>query len=386
MIDKNDSNVIETSVVHFSVDYEHLTEIIRDEWRGFNLDWAIEALESAGLPDRESINDVLSGKKKMINVGPCEGQLEDDNDPKSNDETSHAYGFIVDPSTYQVGTAHVLRRGLESIRKIRADIIYRINCYNQELHALRSAEIAEQLWADYPEKVYVDCGFPAGFVCLKKMSRVGKQYFIDLDMVREYINEDFIYWDASYHKGDKLGQKNSGKNNSRTYQNKLEKMCIQQGEIVQDQIEWFEEMLENKLPAKEVSSQSLMTIALSGDVEVYVQKQMELENTRLPDPIEPSKNINGYITPDGKYYGCGSMEHNWLCVRIEDELSYKEEELVKCAQSQISPQSIGVHIPPNEQPTDEQLLTVAQWCIAHEQKLPLWARKGERNNDIRRMG
>lgn len=343
-----------TKTVHFSVDFEHLTEIAQEEWRSFNLDWALDCLYSCGL-DREQANLVLSGKAKMIQapdgIEGVDGTLAEDDDSRCTDPNYWKYKHIVDPYTYQVGTSNILRQGLETIQKVRYEIIYVINCYHQELRSIEKRRMARQLYEKYPSKsTWKDCEIP---FCIdthrtSKFGFHGEHYWINEELVKDFVIENFYYPDAKFHRHDS----NTKHRPELRHEQGLTSVYVEE---------------EKSIP--------LGMASMTGNVDAYLKRERQLEALGLPEPADPKDSVNGYITPDGKYYPCEWMEHRWLAPIIVDELGVAEERLVKCAQSQLNPGLIGVDPPLDSRyPTDEQLLTVARWCIAHDVKMPSWAR------------
>jgi hypothetical protein len=322
--------------LHFSVDFDHLTDIAREEWCSGNMDWTLRMLESAGL-DREMANLVLGGTKRMAqdpdDETGCVGILVDDN--WQPDGQYCAFRHFVNPVGYEVGTEGILRQGVKFIREARAEIIYVCNCYAKEMHSVEKRSLAKQLRMEYPEQTWKDCDLP--YALTRRSYSRSTQIMhdaIDLDIIAEYIDEDFYYPDARFHAASPD--------------------------------------TETKEYAVAKPTQPTAMAAMAGDVDAYVKRQLALDEMELPKPGSPIDNENGYITPDGKFYPCEAMEHQWLARLIEDELGIPENSLIKCGISQMNPELKEVYKTEDYSPTRKQESVAIEWALHHQVKLPYW--------------
>jgi len=113
-------------------------------------------------------------------------------------------------------------------------------------------------------------------------------------------------------------------------------------------------------------------------VEDYIERQLDLDKLPCPDPEGVKTSDNGYITPDGAYYPCRWMEHNWLADRLKEEREIDEAKLIKVANSQINPEILGMYLPSDDFiPTPRQYETALAWCLAWHAEIPSWLREGE---------
>lgn len=107
------------------------------------------------------------------------------------------------------------------------------------------------------------------------------------------------------------------------------------------------------------------------NIDVYLAHERELSERPAPKPDSTVSADDGWITPDGKFYPCGYMEHVWLA----DKLGKEEREAEKAGWVKISHGLEGkLYIHKGErEPTQKQLDTLFDWCQKHKVVLPDWA-------------
>lgn len=113
--------------------------------------------------------------------------------------------------------------------------------------------------------------------------------------------------------------------------------------------------------------------ATANNIDVFLAHQRVLDKRSTPAPDPNCESEDGWILPDGKFYGCGYMEHIWLA----DRLGKEEKEAEKAGWIKISHGVDGrlyiQRLDTAREPTQKQIDTMFTWCEKHKAKLPDWA-------------
>lgn len=166
--------------LHFTVNFQHLTKLARDEWCAGNFDWALDLLMSMDLT-RAHANDVLNGQYCLAQAPDgrkgIDGTLLPDTWQPSNEHC--AYGQFINPDTYQIGTGNILRQGMAHIAKTRRFLIHTLNAINQTTDVIARRELIRSLETIAPRD-WVDCGVPYALMFVDNRITVNLNLVADL--------------------------------------------------------------------------------------------------------------------------------------------------------------------------------------------------------------
>ena len=336
---------METRTVHFKINFPALTKIIRDEWCDWNLEWALEALKGAtvGLEDNDVRLGILTGDYKMVADpdNPNFGMIEEDEDWKPQSDRCR-FGIFVDPKTYSRGSEKILKAGGKALQKNKGKILGVLTYVSKQIYQLDCQSMLREIYTDFDKEDWELCGIPYAINMYSNQYTGDIEYWIDFDLLKDFFNLEDI-----------------------------KSTCKIKPEKTFNPIPGLEQ------PELLVEDDSLGTYAHSADVDGYIQKMLELDNKNLPKHDPDCKSKNGYITPDGRFYPCGYMEHSWLEIEIFNAPKYEAivttYNLIKCYQSQLNKKVMGFDygtMPSGERynPTEEQEITLMLWCAKHNVK------------------
>ena len=105
-----------------------------------------------------------------------------------------------------------------------------------------------------------------------------------------------------------------------------------------------------------------------------IDSRSERESKGKPKPDNTLSDKLGWILPNGAFYGCKTkMEHVWLADQIAGltETAAEGKGWVKISRDIFTDKS--VILKGQREPTQKQINTVFDWCEKHKQTLPDWA-------------
>lgn len=106
-------------------------------------------------------------------------------------------------------------------------------------------------------------------------------------------------------------------------------------------------------------------------VEEFVERQLELDKIETVEPDPNFKSKYGIITDDGKFYGCGWMEHDWLCNRLGKSKDDAMNVWIIISKRGGSTDFNDIIFETFARSiTQRQMDTVFEFCLAHELEMP----------------
>jgi hypothetical protein len=295
-----------THTVHFSVDYDGLTQMVRDFWAEGSYTLATAIMTDSNIPI-DYAHDVIRGKMKMVQDpnDPDGGMLTEDNWQPNN---AVCYmGKYPDPLDYKWFKL-VNRYGTEGLSELRQLAEWAVNAMNNSTYSLDKIRILQEV-KRVPEEIY------------------------------EYFN---IPDPKTIHTSDLHPAKS------------LDAFDYSRNEAASD---LRYERLSPELPH--------MPVAGLPDVDTFIKRQLELD--KMPKP-KPDKNFSrpcGYIIPTGKFYSCEWMEHDWLASVLGNSQHFDKEIASNMGWIEIThpmgePENLNI-IMGDKEPTQKQLDTLFDW-------------------------
>lgn len=114
--------------------------------------------------------------------------------------------------------------------------------------------------------------------------------------------------------------------------------------------------------------------AATTNPERYVALQAEMEGWSTPKPDPAMKGKAGYVLPDGTFYPCIYMGHNWLAFRLAKKLGTDSRDAAKAAEQEwgwvrLSTMADGqryIGWYAKQKPTKKQKDAVQLWAAVHK--------------------
>lgn len=294
--------------LHFKLDFEGTTNILRENWASGRYEWCYEFITNLGL-SREVGEEVIAGKSKLAQfpggIDGVEGMVVDDN-------WTPAGKYLYYPTRQDmVALAEKGRRAEVEIPRLQdmaISLIMRLR-YAGPANGVDIHEL-ETMLLSLPEEA-------------RERNKIEERYMTP-------------------------GEHDIG-----------------QGKIlvVGDNDNGWERL--DTAGAADRRLEMLGLPSLAG----FIDKLTSLDNKSLPEPDDDYTSANGYITPDGEFYPCEWLEHQWLAEEIESQLDVDEWELVKVFKSQIGDRlGYDYGYAPNGERytmTSRQYSTLQYWCAKH---------------------
>lgn len=108
--------------------------------------------------------------------------------------------------------------------------------------------------------------------------------------------------------------------------------------------------------------------------EAVLESIMEPQPEGPPEPDTEFESLNGWLSPDGTFYGCGFMGHVGLAFRLGSSEGRMEKSWVKVQDAQepqaITPRFGNDFFVPDNGVTQAQYDAMFAWCEKHGRKLP----------------
>lgn len=231
--------------VYFKINFEGLTQRIREYWAEGSYSLALSIMVESGIPIGDAHN-IIRGKLKMVQdpngVEGVSGILVDD-DWQPNLGICYM-GKYPDPEDYQWFRL-IYRYGTEGLVELHSLAEWAVNTMNNSIYSLDKIRILQEV-KKVPEEIFEYFDLP------------DPRTIHTSELYKPELNLDSV--DFSTHEAAKDIRHLPG------------------------------------LPS----------------VDQYIKRELELQKLPKPKPDKKFSQPTGAITPDGKFYSCGWMEHSWL--------------------------------------------------------------------------
>lgn len=261
--------------VYFRVDFEGLTNLIRNFWAEGEYSKALSIMTESGI-DLENAHDVIRGKLKLIQQPGgregVEGNLAKDNWKPNLDLCMwNKYPDPKDSAFFRM----IERYGVKGLNRQRSQIESALRALNESTYV--------------PDKERL------------------------IDHLRELAIDDEVYKFFEYPTFWKLEK------------DWRPKRLTWAGRDKETYPDYVDELLSNDIVPMTWSG-SYSPAMKELDIDAYVKRQLELEKiTEKPEPCNPPERA-GWLSPKGEMYACNYNEHVWLAdllgytgVQIEKE-------------------------------------------------------------------
>lgn len=279
--------------VHFGVDFEGLTQLARDFWAEHNFDKARKLLIEGCDFENAVAMDIIQGRKKMAQHPDgkkgVDGIVVKDNwQPDLSECRFGKYPTLEDADRWVTLSIYY---GADFLENSRQDIGELLLSYAISIDTIERSRIVKEL-KKYPSSLYKDLEIPYP---ITEGGYLIKREFVDLTLFPKLqdIAHDIPAEPPEY--SEALSTK------------------------VHGYPEYSEILSERNTPTKSSDYSEVLSDLGVPSVEKYVKHQLELDKKPLPDP--DSKARLGWISPDGKLYPCGWMEHGWLAERLGETIT-----------------------------------------------------------------
>lgn len=292
-----------SKTVHFRVDFEGLTQMVRDYWAEGSYSLALSIMVESNIPINYA-HDIIRGKLKMTQ-DPDEpegvgGMLAEDNWQPNN---AVCYmGKYPDPEDYKWFKL-IHRYGTEGLNELRQLANWAVDAMNNSTYSLDKIKI------------------------LKEVKRVPEEIY-------EYFN---IPDPKTIHTGD------------------LYEPTINLNSV---DMSWSE-------AASQIRTDRLNPLPGLTDLDSWIKRQLELDKMPKPKPDKTFSKPLGWILPTGKFYSCEFMEHDWLASQIGNSPNFSKTMAHQMGWIEIThplgqPTQFKI-IYGDKEPTQKQLDTLFDW-------------------------
>lgn len=298
--------------VHFRVDFEGLTRMVREYWAEGSYTLALSIMTDSGIPIDEA-HDIIRGKRKMTQdpdgKNGVDGMIADDNwQPSGAVAYMGKYPDPLDNGWFRL----IHRYGTEGLKQLRYDAEWAAEAMNASSYSLDKIRILEQV-KHVPDEIYEYFDIP-------KPDTIHTGELRELPVDR--LDTIDYSWTAAA-------------------------------------AQLREERLKNAPAPMGVSVPGLP------DVDEFIKRQIELDHMPKPEPDTTFSRPLGWIILTGKFYSCEWMEHDWLASKIGNSPNMDKTMAHNFGWIQIThpmnqPRNFQV-IYGAKEPTQKQLDTLFDW-------------------------
>lgn len=319
---------MKTEKLHFTVDPDGITELVRSMWFGeHKCAKAMDIMMDGFGMNVEQALSVISGHKKLI----------------SDDGVN--FGLADDAPVVATGTPATWEGLMARLAKLEemADKFTQLEQFATIIHSANGVRSARgsMVWTSHAS--------PVGYITPSLAIEFLAQH-IDEPTTEEY--EEF--WKEN---GLELREMNS----------------VRPGEdIPLDHIKDSTRDLRIDKAGDDLADQWSKHTAT--DVDIALAHMRQLDKMPAPKATTSYESKDAWITPDGKFYPVRYMEHIWAADKIAG-ITEKDAELrgwIKISDPIMMGQQ--VFILGGKSPTQKQIDTLFDWCEAHDFTFPDWAK------------
>jgi len=334
----------------FGVNAEGMTELLRSLWQEGQWSKAYRiGMQGFGGMDHETFFAILSGSKKFIQITRTDLDV-------TNDDWTPPEGYktpSIDAILNELGEWERLRKNADTLKFI-SPLVYAASGNVQRMLGYQRSRFGP--------------GSPVGIVTTDMVI-----YLLTL-LLPEPTDEQ---WEKFWEK----------------YESKLRDYVADRSTKLQETMDYLRGGATSDVDKEDVDGEEevdsstdfyiLHRLATGGDPLGYVKLRTEMEKWKLPAPDLDMKSQAGYVLPDGTFYPCIYMAHNWLVNKLAAELKLQSSDPEKDAEQKwhwvrLNTMADGqTHIQwsPEEErkkPTRKQMDAVMKWASIHKAQLPEW--------------
>lgn len=333
--------VLEHETVHFTIHGEDLTRLTRSIWADeLNIEAAMNILVNGLDKMTEDVAiKILTGRGKLTGVNLLD--LEPDN------ATTTEYGN-------QLSMAAVLKRILD--KKEEAEF--------RALHLFQEKLAQQRLIASpWGAVLITECAYLKYIQSFEAQQRYDLDIKAHWDEIEKWVEFPAFWTDREEFQkelwGEEIHDREEFKRHRRDFVDKLDKLGEEEEEHPGPQTESI------------VTSSLLGTGGgLLGAFMEKMRRQDELADIP-PEPETDWSAKNGWIDPQGRFYACGEIEHEFLAERMGEDSKDLEKTHVKISTNLMSGYRDSVLFA-GKKLTKRQQTAIWDWCQHHNQECPDW--------------